>query len=606
MNNRPIPDFAMAARKAPRTGGVRLILATACLAALTACEALDLGPAPNTYIGPASQPGPLTAILPTTVTEISRGTSQPADGMSGILPATATAPATPATSQPATVAATTTAPATTAAATTQPASLTVGLRDVILTMLENNPSLRVQRINPLISRTGEETARSVFDPTLTGGVSAGRSASPSGLDTNQPQHDHGIPTSSVNGNIGVSEFLPTGTTIGGTLTSSYSSSPYFTETSTRAGVTVNQSLLQGAGLDVNLASLRQAQIDTRVSQYELRGFAETLVAQVEQTYWDLALAQQQIDIFEQSLKLATEQLRQTDELIRVQRLAANERAAAVAEVALRNEDLINARSALATTQLHLLQLMNPGKVDFWKQQLVLREQPFVPRGDVDPADAYAAVAMRFRPDLNQARLEIQRGDLEIVKTKNGLLPKLDLFINMGKTGYARSFGGTIPALNGPDYDALVGLQFSYPVTNAAARAAYRSSTLSKEQAQESLDNLTQLAQLDVRTAWIEVERTQAQIPATQATVEAQAAALRAETQKFRVGRSTNILVAQAQRDYTQARINQVSAVVNYLKALVSLYEQEGSLLERRGLQAPGGTPATVEVARKPGTEANLR
>jgi hypothetical protein len=38
---------------------------------------------------------------------------------------------------------------------------------------------------------------------------------------------------------------------------------------------------------------------------------------------------------------------------------------------------------------------------------------------------------------------IERDELEIVKTRNGLLPKLDLFVNMGKSGYASSFVGSV-------------------------------------------------------------------------------------------------------------------------------------------------------------------
>ena len=57
-----------------------------------------------------------------------------------------------------------------------------------------------------------------------------------------------------------------------------------------------------------------------------------------------------------------------------------------------------------------------------------------------------------------------------------------------------------------------------------------------------------------------------------------------------MGRSTNLLVAQTQRDLLLNRINEVSAVVNYLKALTNFYRLEGSLLERRGIAAPGREP----------------
>ncbi|MCK4768557.1 MAG: TolC family protein, partial [Desulfobacula sp.] len=91
--------------------------------------------------------------------------------------------------------------------------------------------------------------------------------------------------------------------------------------------------------------------------------------------------------------------------------------------------------------------------------------------------------------------------------------------------------------------------------------------------------------------YIEVNRTKEQISASTATRKFQEEKLRIETEKFRVGRSTNLFVAQVQRDFLASRIGEVKAVVNYLKAIVDFYRLEGSLLERRGIRAPGCNPA---------------
>ena len=72
--------------------------------------------------------------------------------------------------------------------------------------------------------------------------------------------------------------------------------------------------------------------------------------------------------------------------------------------------------------------------------------------------------------------------------------------------------------------------------------------------------------------------------------------LRTETEKLRVGKSTSFLVAQAQRDLLVSRIAEVRALANYLKALIDLYRQDGSLLERRGIAAPGREP--VKLSKK--------
>jgi outer membrane protein TolC len=265
-------------------------------------------------------------------------------------------------------------------------------------------------------------------------------------------------------------------------------------------------------------------------------------------------------------------------------------------VALRKEDLINARSNLEKLRLRLLQLLNPPGENIWSRKIVLRNEPAVPEAKLDDVEEHVRVAILMRSDLNQARLSLKRGELEVVKTANGLLPRLDLFISLGKTGYAKSFHGSVDGFNRGSYDYSVGLNFEFPLGNRAAKARHRQAVLSQKQARESLENLKQLVVLDVRSAYIEVNRAREQEKATAATRKLQEETLRSEMEKFRVGKSTSYLVAQAQRDLVASQVSEIQATVAYLKALVELFKVEGSLLERRGLAAPGRDP--VEMPNK--------
>jgi outer membrane protein TolC len=137
------------------------------------------------------------------------------------------------------------------------------------------------------------------------------------------------------------------------------------------------------------------------------------------------------------------------------------------------------------------------------------------------------------------------------------------------------------------------MRFEYPFWNRQAQARHQRAQLSREQSEKALENLSQLVEVDVRTAYIEVNRSKQQIAASTATRKFNEEKLRIETEKFRVGRSTSFLVAQAQRDLLVSRIAEVQALANYLKALVDLYQQDGSLLERRGIAAPGREPVKL-------------
>jgi len=471
----------------------------------------------------------------------------------------------------------------------EPGPIRVRVQDAILMALENNQALNIERLNPAIQKTFEQQEQGVFDPLVSAEITgdrqrAERIRSGSGLESYTEK--------TLSGNAAVEKFFPSGTTVavGGDVERLDSSlyDDYFT--SARLGLTVTQALLKGLGVSVNTVDLRQARLDTYASQYELRGFSEALLNQVEVAYWDYALAIRQIKIVEESLELAEQQRNETREMIAVGRTAESELVAAQAAISSRRQELIEARSNREITRLRFLRLLNPPGPNPFKREVVVLSRPDLQQTTLDDADSHVAVAMRMRPDLNQARLGLQRDELEIVKTKNGLLPKLDFFITLGKTGYAESFGGSLGDIGGDNYDAMAGISFQYPIKNNDASARYRRSLLNRDQAEKALRNLSQLIELEIRSAYIEVERARQQIYASSETRKLQEEKLRVETEKFRVGRSTNFLVAQAQNDLLVSQIVEVRAVASYLKALTDLFRLEGSLLERRGVAAPGRQP----------------
>jgi outer membrane protein TolC len=469
----------------------------------------------------------------------------------------------------------------------------VSVPDAILVALQNNEAFQVQRYNPSILATLVDQARAAFDPLLDATISRMRQTTRFATG--------GAPGSVSTSSAGVSvtEFLPTGTTVVLSGTGSQTHLPTnVSQGSAGANLSVTQSLLRGFGTAVNLATLRQAKINVEISQYELRGFAEALVAQVEEAYWAYLLAQKEMAIFTQSAKLAADQLDETKEMVRVGKLAQTELYSAEAELASRQEDLINGRSALDTARLNLLRLINPRGEESWGREIVPKDQPAVTEGELEDVASHVAVGLRMRPDLNEARLQVQHGELDVVRTKNGLLPRLDAFVNFGRSGFSDTFTNSVNNMGKTSFNAGAGLNFEYPIGNRGPEAAYRSAKFSLEQARTAVDNLAQLVQVDVRTAYINVVRAKEQVAATAATRKLQEQKTQAEIEKLRIGRSTTLLVAQAERDLLQSQINEVQAVINHMTSLVELYRLEGSLLERRGIAAPGREPVDISTERR--------
>ncbi len=466
-------------------------------------------------------------------------------------------------------------------------TLRISLQQSVLTALDRNPELAIQRLNPAISRSYAAEQRAAFDPafSLSGNVSEnktqrflGSRPEPFELTSKRTQYTAAL-----------SEFLPTGTTlsIDASLDGS-TSSIYQPQYSGNIAVTVTQSLLQGLGPAANLASLRKARLDQEISGYELQALAEEVLARTETAYWDLYLAGREIVIQKESLELANQQMGESLERVAVGKLPELELAAVRAEVARRQASLIDAQSAYDQARLDFLFLLNPSDRFSWDIIPVPVDQPGVVSDSLEAITIHEAVALKYRPDLEEARLEYKKGDLDVTLTRNGLLPRLDFFIILGRTTYARTFQEALPDVQSPFYNINAGVNFEFPIPNRQARAQALRAVKTREQLDYSLKNMERMVEKDIRTAYMEVLRTKQQIQAARSIRNLQEKNLEAELEKFRVGKSTNLLVLQVQRDLTAARLDDIQAVVNYLEALINFYVAEGTLLQRRSIAVEVG------------------
>ncbi len=462
-------------------------------------------------------------------------------------------------------------------------SLTV-LQSILLS-LENNETLAVERYGPEITETFVVEEDAVFDSVL--GIDWSSSET-RGQRTSGVGEFTSVKSRNRSTSVGISKDTPMGIGVDLDATVNTRSSNVYTQLySTRLGAVLTVPLMEGLGRDINLVGVRQAEKDLELSRQELDGFVLALAAQVEERYWNLFLAREELRIQQASLELARRQLEETQDRIEVGEIAEIELAASEGEVALREEDVIDAESAVEKASLRLIRLLNPESNAMWSLEIELLNEPGSEPLDLGPVESHIDAALGNRPDLHQARIQLEKRELTIVRTRNGLLPRLDFFINLGRTGYARSFDNSISGLEEDNFDVTGGFIFQRPFGQRAEQARHRRAQLRKSEAEAALTNLEQLIELDVRTALVEVERTTRQISATRVATRLQEAKYQAEREKFRVGKSTNLLVLTAQRDLIRSQLDEILAEVDRRKALVELYRAEGILLDMHNIVLPG-------------------
>jgi len=459
------------------------------------------------------------------------------------------------------------------------------LEDAVMTALERNPTVTIQRLSHDISDTYRRQQLAGFDPSLSAGMSNTDSKSQRFLGAKREPYE--LETKRFQYHIGLDEDLPTGTNVSVDVAmSGYKSNIYTDQYTGSMGITVTQSLLKGFGFGSNLAGLRRANLDVDISRAELKGVAERVVGDVEAAYWNLYLAAEEIAIQERSMALAEQQLSESVERVAVGKLPELELAAVHAEVASRRESLIQSLGNYEQARLQLLFLLNPKSQISWDIPVLTAERPSIPSDSLDLVDDHVALGLKFRPDLNQAQFQLKKGEIGVVQTRNGLLPQLDVFITMGKTSYAESFNEGRPDIGSKFYDVMTGFTFSIPIFDRSERACNARAKYTVAQQKEAVHNMERMVERDIRSAYIDVSRSRQLIDASRVSRELQEKKLAAEQEKFRVGKSTNFLVLQAQRDYILSQLAEARSLVSYLNSLTDLYLMEGTLLERRHID-PG-------------------
>lgn len=452
------------------------------------------------------------------------------------------------------------------------------VEQALVLALRNDPELQVRTFGPVEAGTFTELERGVFDPELFVEARYLRERASQTARATRERFD--VTGESSEETIGVRQQFPTGTTLELLLRHRLDVSDRTPpQNEARIGLSVTQSLLRGLGPAVNLAAIRQAELESRASFHLLQAFTASVLAETEIAYWTLALAQAEEDTVRRALEVAEQEAAALKDRVEVGLLPEVDRAAAEAEVAARRQALVDAVARREAAELRL-----EGRIARRFDAPVKPSSPVQAGGPaVEDLRARVVLALERRPELGEARARLEQGELEVVVTENGLLPRLDAFVDLGKTGFDARFGGALAQLDSPTFDLQAGLSLSYALGQRAAGARYSRAQVSRRRSRIALENLERQIRLEVRLAANELERARGQVVASEATRDARAATVEAEKARLEVGTGTALALAQARRDLLDSELAVLRAAVDTRVATVRLYLAEGTLLPRRGI-----------------------
>jgi outer membrane protein TolC len=392
-------------------------------------------------------------------------------------------------------------------------------------------------------------------------------------------------------NLGLAQLLPTGGTVsfGGEVVivetdlefdqpKSYSPSPV---------VRFVQPLLRNLGRLATDYQIRISRLNNDISRENFELLVATTIQQVENAYWTLVEAQEQLKVSEESLSLA----RELDEMNRVRvdvgTLAPLELVQSEAGIATREEEIIRARGALGDAMDDLRQLLDLSEGDLWSVALEPETDPETEARSIDLEQAIAT-ALENRPELASQRLTVDLGRLDAAFQRNQRRPRLDLTATYGYNGGAPRFSDALEQVSNLDFpEWFLALNFAYPLQNRSARALVTIADLEVEKATARLDELELQVLTEVRTAARGVETAAQQIAAARASRRLAERNLEAERKRYENGMSTSFQILEIQEDLTAARSREVAAITAYRRALVEYYRAVGTLLEEKGVTLAG-------------------
>ena len=485
------------------------------------------------------------------------------------------------------------------------------LDHAIALALQKNEGLVIERESLAAAKSAVTSAKGAYDPLLSLDGGWRKATEPINSSFAGAPIGRLAPESEVTeGGASLQQLLPTGGLVslrarGSRETTDQTLTPLSPAFGTQAGVELRQPLLRDRSIDAARLSVRRATAGREGATAALRRVTTETVAAVEQAYWRLVAARLGVEVRGEAVRLAQQQLEQTQTRVETGSVARTESAQPRAELERRRGELLEAREAVARADNTLKLLILDGADDArWSQPLAPVEDT---TNDVITVDVPASLsrALRDRPELGIAQANLKSRRAETAFAKNEVWPSLDAVASYDRFGLDGStnpgsptapiglegdLGGSFESLKSNDFNAArVAIQLGLPVGNRAARGNAAVARHVERQAEADLARIRKGIRAEVLDAAVALETAGQRIEATRSSREAAEIQLSAERDRYATGLSTNFLVLTRQNDLSRARLDEISARTDYRTARTEMARATGSLLNDRGIQIDGGS-----------------
>jgi outer membrane protein TolC len=338
-----------------------------------------------------------------------------------------------------------------------------------------------------------------------------------------------------------------------------------------------QPLLRGAWKNYATSRQRQAELAWSQAREHQRQVRQEVLLSVQDSYWDLVAALEQRKVADATLELGRQQLDQNQRRLDAGVGTEVDVLQAQANVAVREEQRLQAEVVVKTAAERLKASLFANDFSKWDVELdPVTALPAETTYTAAPWQAALAIALEERPEICRQRMEIERAEIELTRSRSDRQPSLDLLLSSTARGFDSDSSDAFDSASRWEFPSnQAALSFSLPIFNRTAKNAERVARALMIRARIEADRVELAITSEVRDAVRQVEYQAEAVRAAVKSLELARRQLEAEEARYREGLSTTFQVLQFQQQLAEALSGEKRARVEFVKARAALSKAQG-------------------------------
>lgn len=280
---------------------------------------------------------------------------------------------------------------------------------------------------------------------------------------------------------------------------------------------------------VRLNRLSEEQADLSISET-----ANSIQEKIAQLYVQILYMTEAIDVHRQSLTTSKKNEERGQQMVEVGKMSKADLAQLTAQRASDEYSIVEAESQLANYKLQLKQLLEITDGESFDVAVpeTTDEQALA---DIPSMTEVYESALVARPEIQNAKLNIESGDLQLKIAKAGWLPTLSVTGGLGTSTNSLSSNGWGNQIK-TNFDASAGLGVSIPIVDGRkTKTAVNKAQIAREQAQLDLIDKQKNLYSTIEGYWLDALTNQQKFRSALTTVESEQTSYDLLSEQFQLG-----------------------------------------------------------------------